>query len=291
MTKLTHIKTLSLVLLLSAGGLLLHYTLSGKPQEADDDRFSEKVNLALRRTAHHLLLVSGDSTGRIAPVEKTGDATWEVRLERAFSYDSLPAILQTSFDLHGIDKNFDVAVYNCADRILELGYHNLDYLTTHEVPCAGREQKGDCYRLQVSFAIAAPPPGQNRAGFWLAIGCLLAGLAMLAWKEKKKRRPAAESILLVFGNSSLDAANRQLVSGGVKYELTYRETKLLQLFGSRPNSLLEREFILQSVWADEGVLVGRSVDMFVSRLRKMLRSDPTVRIATVHGVGYRLETA
>ena len=58
---------------------------------------------------------------------------------------------------------------------------------------------------------------------------------------------------------------------------------------SHPGQLLERERILREVWADEGILVGRSVDMFVSRLRKKLAADPTVGIAAVHGVGYRLE--
>lgn len=65
---------------------------------------------------------------------------------------------------------------------------------------------------------------------------------------------------------------------------------MLCLFASSPNQLLERDFILQQVWADEGVLVGRSVDMFVSRLRKKLALDPSIGIVAVHGVGYRLET-
>jgi DNA-binding response OmpR family regulator len=55
--------------------------------------------------------------------------------------------------------------------------------------------------------------------------------------------------------------------------------------------VLERNFIIENVWADEGVLVGRSVDMFVSRLRKLLRDDPSIKLVAVHGVGYRMEVA
>jgi hypothetical protein len=288
MNKLPIKKIAPLFLLLLSGALFLQFTLSGKAQRPDDGRFSEKVNLALRRTAHYMLRASGDSTSRIPPVEQTGGATWMIRLGRSFSYDSLPSLLNASFDVHGIAYDYDVAVFDCADSTLQLGYNNHDYLTNQEAPCGGREQSGDCYRLLVTFALPPQPLGQNPLWGWLAAGFLVTGLAMAAWKGKKKSQ-AVESELLVFGNSSLDAANQQLVSGGIRYELTYRETKLLHLFCSRPNLLLEREFILQSVWADEGILVGRSVDMFVSRLRKMLRSDPTVRIATVHGVGYRLE--
>ncbi len=58
---------------------------------------------------------------------------------------------------------------------------------------------------------------------------------------------------------------------------------------NHPNQLLGRDLILQSVWGDEGITVGRSADVFVSRLRKLLQHDPTLRIASVHGVGYRLE--
>lgn len=52
---------------------------------------------------------------------------------------------------------------------------------------------------------------------------------------------------------------------------------------------MERDSIIQQVWADEGVLVGRSVDVFVSRLRKKLADDTSVVLAVVHGIGYRME--
>ena len=65
---------------------------------------------------------------------------------------------------------------------------------------------------------------------------------------------------------------------------------MLHLFVSNLGSLLERDYILQQVWADEGVLIGRSMDVFVSRLRKKLAEDPILRIVAIHGVGYRMET-
>jgi DNA-binding response OmpR family regulator len=47
---------------------------------------------------------------------------------------------------------------------------------------------------------------------------------------------------------------------------------------------------LQKVWEDEGVIVGRSLDMFISKLRKKLEINPTVRMVNIHGRGYKLET-
>ena len=86
-------------------------------------------------------------------------------------------------------------------------------------------------------------------------------------------------------------ANLVLVSEHKTFNLTYREAKLLHLFTNNKNKVLERDFILKSVWEDEGIIVGRSVDVFVSRLRKMLAEDLQVKISAVHGVGYRLEVS
>ncbi|MEQ1745508.1 MAG: winged helix-turn-helix domain-containing protein [Saprospiraceae bacterium] len=94
---------------------------------------------------------------------------------------------------------------------------------------------------------------------------------------------------LSFGNSRLDSTNQLLVCGSTRHELTCREAKLLHMFATQPDQLLKRGHILQQVWADEGILVARSVDVFASRLHKLLRNDPSVRIVAVHGVGYRLE--
>ena len=93
------------------------------------------------------------------------------------------------------------------------------------------------------------------------------------------------------GNTAFDPANLCVTIGGKRQPLTFREAKLLQFFAERPNQVLERDAILAAVWEDEGIIVGRSLDVFVSRLRKILQDDPSVKIANVHGVGYRFEVA
>lgn len=250
---------------------------------------SEKINLALRRTAHHLLAAAGDSTSRIPPVQQTEPGTWLIRLKQPFDYDRLPALLQESFERHGIRRSYDVAVLRCFDNELQLGYNALDYTRDSTVPCGGREMDGDCFNLQVTFADTSPKSGLLWALF---LGSLaFAGSLLFVKKRRAEPVPAAPAEIpgMPFGNSRLDMPNLMLWCNGVRHELTYREAKLLNLFANHPNQVLERAYILQHVWADEGVLVGRSLDVFVSRLRKMLRDDPSVRIEAVHGVGYRLE--
>lgn len=289
----TRIKPGLLTVLAAAGLVFAWFAL--RPNDMENEQFAEKANLALRRTAHHLLLESGDSTSRIAPVQTLGKGVFLVRLERPFNYDHLPALLQESFKVQGIQAKYDVAVLDCASGDLQLGYNVNDLLDPGGVPCGGREQGNGCYNLQVTFTEPGITAGRT-IGWILAVGFLAGAFFYGLWRSPKKNSPdisldpSNESRSLNFGGSSLDLTNQLLRTGSVRHPLTYRETKLLQLFVSHCNQLLERDFILQAVWEEEGIIVGRSVDVFVSRLRKMLRDDPTVRIVTQHGVGYRLET-
>lgn len=262
-------------------------------QAPTEDFSPEKVNLALRRTADELLRASGDSTSRIPAIVQTQSDVWRVKLEQPFSYDLLPSLLQQSLEVHGVSRPYQVAVRRCADEVIELGYHQLDYVQDSTVPCGGRVMPEGCHFIEITFS------GSNtQSTFWvyttLFLGLILTGLGAFWFSKRKKATsatnfPAEETGLLEFGNFRLDVAGQLLFCNGIRQTLTFRETKLLRLFAENPNRLLERSFILQEVWADEGVLVGRSVDVFVSRLRKKLSADSAVDLVAVHGVGYRLE--
>ncbi len=267
--------------------------------ETEGTRLARSANLALRRTAHILLRQQGDSTSRIAPVQQIDDRTFTIRLEKSFAYDGIPTLLQESLERHHISTPYDVAVLDCTNGEVQLGYTFYDLKTPEGVACSGRVQDEGCHTLQVTFSApvttAAAPIGLWWAG---ALGFLLAGFVGLVWYrvgrvnvpvETSEPVLAQENNLLYLGQTTFDPANQTLRVADRHQTLTYRETKLLRLFAEHPNQLLERDFILQSVWGDEGITVGRSADVFVSRLRKLLQSDPTLRIASIHGVGYRLE--
>jgi hypothetical protein len=296
---LLKISALATLLLLALG--FAQAVWPNASEMAQHERFPEKVNLALRRTAHHLLKEAGDSISKIPSVERTGPNIWSVRLEHALNYDRLPVLFHESLNLHGISQmDYDVTVLSCLDRVLQLGYNAVDYAQTQDVPCGGRSMEPGCYLLQVTFAQSEPTSSGSTNVIWAGLGLALAGFfAAAGWRLWQRWRlpalapstPAVPGHALRFGNSALDAANLTLVSGHARHSLTYREAKLLQLFAARPNQVLERDFILKSVWEDEGIIVGRSVDVFVSRLRKLLRDDPSLRLVAVHGVGYRLESA
>ena len=86
-----------------------------------------------------------------------------------------------------------------------------------------------------------------------------------------------------------DFSNQQLRLAEKTVDLTSKETKLLKLFCQNINSIIPRDVIQKAIWEDEGYFVGRSMDVFISRLRKLLRDDPAIQITNIHGVGYKLE--
>ena len=75
---------------------------------------------------------------------------------------------------------------------------------------------------------------------------------------------------------------------GQQQKLSTKEAELLQLLCLKKNAVLTREEALLSIWHDDNYFNGRSMDVFLSKLRKYLREDPKVEILNVHGKGYKL---
>lgn len=90
------------------------------------------------------------------------------------------------------------------------------------------------------------------------------------------------------GTYLFDQANLTLIRAGLTDTLTQREADVLAFLLARPNAIVRRDDLLRAIWGDDDYFMGRSLDVFISRLRKRLSVDPTVRIDSVHGVGFRL---
>jgi DNA-binding response OmpR family regulator len=97
------------------------------------------------------------------------------------------------------------------------------------------------------------------------------------------------SINVSAGKSSLDTHNLSLNANGMVIRLTHKECKLIQLFFRHKGKVIEREVFLKTIWEDDGFFVARSMDVFVSKVRKYLSNDPSLRIENIRGVGYILK--
>ena len=89
-------------------------------------------------------------------------------------------------------------------------------------------------------------------------------------------------------STSFNRQNLTLLINGQAQTLTHREADVLAYLLDRPNTLVRRDELLRAVWGDDDYFMGRSLDVFISRLRKRIADDPTLRIENVHGVGFVL---
>ncbi len=81
---------------------------------------------------------------------------------------------------------------------------------------------------------------------------------------------------------------RTLINDGVSEKLTSKESQLLKLLAQNKNEVLEREFALKAIWGDDSYFNSRSMDVYITKLRKYLRPDTNLEIINVHGKGFKL---
>lgn len=90
------------------------------------------------------------------------------------------------------------------------------------------------------------------------------------------------------GSYSFDMANLSLHNGEESKKVTQREGELLYALATQRNKIVKRKTLLEQIWGKEDYFLGRSMDVFISRLRKHLSEDSSIKIENVHGVGFRL---
>ncbi len=86
-----------------------------------------------------------------------------------------------------------------------------------------------------------------------------------------------------------DTENQTLVSNDQVKTLTKKEVQILKILFKYKNQVVSREVILNAVWGQNDYFIGRSLDVFITKLRKYLREDPKILISNIHGVGFKFE--
>lgn len=101
---------------------------------------------------------------------------------------------------------------------------------------------------------------------------------------------SGSDMVIQIGDYTFDASNLMLSYREEEpLTLTKKESDLLLLLSQHKNQLLTREFALKRIWGSDDYFIGRSMDVFITKLRKHLKQDPNISITNVHGVGFRLE--
>jgi len=101
------------------------------------------------------------------------------------------------------------------------------------------------------------------------------------------KKPSDETTLKL-GSYTFDTQKQILARGDEKTKLTTKESELLTLLYQHANEVLQRDFALKTIWIDDNYFNARSMDVYITKLRKHLKNDDDVEILNVHGKGYKL---
>lgn len=264
--------------------------------DGDDDFEKARTEMLIRKVGHELLLQSGDSVSRVLPVNKISANEYQISFEQTFSFlpDSLVNITQRLLGKESQLPDYVVSVLNCNNASVVYGYAIANNQKDDIVACKGRLLPTDCYILDIQFKSSLFIDSKN--GYLLGGLPVLAFVGLLYFRSRKPAKtleqlPTQNNDLFHLGAFLFDYKKRKLIYNENTIDLTGTESRVLRIFALLPNKAIERNKIQKEIWEDEGVIVGRSLDMFISKLRKKLEQDERVKIVVIRGIGYRLEVA
>ena len=257
-----------------------------------DDFNIARREVLLRKVGDELLLQSGDSTSRVLPVKKIGENEYQVSFEKDLTFlpDSLVNTTRRLLAKDPLASDYVVNVLNSGNSSVAYGYAISKNKKDDIIACKGRKQPKASYMVNVKFK----PTGINIAKNGYLLGSLpflaFVGFVFFISVKPRKTAPGDQNTgILTLGPVLFDVEKRQLTINGNTIDLTGTETRLLLIFALSPNETIERSRLQKEIWEDEGVIVGRSLDMFISKLRKKLEADPNINIVVIRGKGYKLE--
>ena len=102
-------------------------------------------------------------------------------------------------------------------------------------------------------------------------------------------QPNRDERMFSVGRYQFDFSRLLLKNGSTEKSLTQKEAEVLRLLYQNRERVMKREEILRQVWGDDDYFMGRSMDVFISKLRKYLKDDKSIQIINYHGVGFRLD--
>jgi hypothetical protein len=276
-----------LILLLFGCAICMAFSMAGS-----DDFNIARREVLLRNIGHELLLQSGDSTSRVLPVEKIAENEYRIGFEKelTFKTDYLVNTTQRLLAKDPLASDYVVNVLNNDNTGVTYGYAISKNKKNDIVPCRGRFQPTARYKIDIKFK----PTDINiiKNGYLLGSLPFLAFIGFIFLRSDKPKRASfngQRNGIFTLGSVLFDPQERQLIINNEAIELTGTETRLLLIFAASPNQVIARSRLQKEIWEDEGVIVGRSLDMFISKLRKKLELDPDTKIVVIRGKGYRLE--
>jgi len=288
--------------------LLSLFSIAGHAM--DSELTESRIKVALREVGHALLISSGDSISEVLPVVREGN-TYTVSFEAEFQFkpEELVVTMMAALRKAQVFEDYLVEVLHCTSGEVAYSYE-FRRESTENISCSKRETAKACYTVKVLFLEGALPPyissdtnttasTESRIGtraeseesllipILIALALCGIGLGFFLFTRKKKQPDEDRTDLLHLGDYRFDKRNMTLYYKEEKTDLTSKEADLLYLLYQSENQVLERDTLLNIIWGDQGDYVGRTLDVFMSKLRKKLAYDTKLKIVNIRGIGYK----
>ncbi|MCL6274354.1 helix-turn-helix domain-containing protein [Muricauda sp. 2012CJ35-5] len=276
-------------LVLGVFSYLVVNTMTRPPEK----NLSSLIKVALRNTGNSLLLQHKDSTSLVMPVTALESDQFELTFQSELPIipDSLVASLANNFQILNLPNNYLVEVVNCDTKEISYSYVQSVDEEQNLIHCRGRNLPKNCYTINVQFPSISNQRESTMGFTWYAVFFIASiGAGLLFWNKKKEANasflPHSYSAI---GSYEFYKDQNMLVRNGVSFRLTSKEAELIKIFSDHLNQVVTRDVLLNEVWESKGVFVGRSLDTFISKIRKKFQDDDQVNLLNVHGIGYKLE--
>ena len=247
------------------------------------------LEVVFRDIGHRLLLSAKDSSSRVLPVKKLNESTYQISFQNDFGFisDTLINLVQRTFQKTALATDYIVSLKNCEQKEAVFAFE-INGQTGDLTPCRGRKLEVGCYVIEIELL------KKTKFNFFLFLP-LIIPLSFVGFYVKNKFRKKEEKELVFdntdyiqLGNFRFYPDNNVLKIEDKSIMLSEKETKALKIFSENINQIVEREKLMKEIWEDKGIVViSRNVDVLVSKLRKKLIDDNSIKFINVPGTGYK----
>ncbi|WP_057937868.1 winged helix-turn-helix domain-containing protein [Algoriphagus resistens] len=253
-----------------------------------------KAKIAFRDSWNELLLSYQDSVFSILPIRKLGESKYNLSFQKPLSFKpdvSIPPII-CNFEKLDLLRNYRIKVIQCGDGEVAYSYsYEIRDEAAHEIILfAGLELPINLYYIDIqSLRTITFLSTLKFACFGLLAGVTILMAFMFIKSIPLQLFGGNKPCFIQIGSTLLDADQCFLLTNGEKTSITREESDLLLSFATNLNQVVTCEDLNIKLCGNDNVLVGKNLDTYISKLRDKLKSDTSIVIINVQGVGYKME--
>lgn len=254
-----------------------------KAFDANSESFDHTVSAAL--------FAAADTMSDEVSVEKRAANYFYVTSNALVTSKTVDTLIRKELAARNILLEYEIGVYNAEDD-------SLVHVTSVKSPATTpfEDLKIEADATHKNFAVMFPTRESFLVGKNDLILITLIVLALIALfiynyfdiNPFSNTNNSLNTNQISLGACTLDTHNQILNVGKTSHQLTYKENQILKLFFENPNQVIERKVFLENIWEQDGFFVARSMDVFISKIRKYLKAEESVRIENLRSIGYRL---